>query len=249
MQAYVSGLGRKIVGANSLNGNPYNYSFQVVETPQVNAFALPAGPVFITAPLLAMCDTESELAGVIGHEVGHIQARHTAERIHREERRKGKSISYLLGGGLLGGALGFGLGKLICAPKDRACLAKTTQLGAVAGAGGAALISKFGFMAHSREDELEADRVGFRTAVKAGYSKDHVGNFYEKLLKMEQSRGSSKKGAFSSFTDALSTHPPSVQRVAQVKQMARESIGLGRGKVSSSQFDRIRRRAVNIVTK
>lgn len=247
MQSYVSGLGKRIVRANGLASNPYTYNFQVVATPQINAFALPAGPIFVTAPLLAMCDTESELAGVIGHEIGHIQSRHTAERIYREERSKGKTVAYLLGGGLIGGVLGYGLGKLICAPRDRECMAKTTQLGAVAGAGGATLISKFGFMAHSREDELEADRIGFKTAVKAGFSKDHVGNFYEKLLEMEQQRGGSK-GGVASFTDALSTHPPSRQRVSQVKQMARDTRGLGRGEVSSSLFDRVRRKAVELTT-
>lgn len=246
MQSYISKLGNRVVAANGLGGNPYNYSFRIVETGQINAFALPAGPVFITTPLLAMCDTESELAGVIGHEIGHIKSRHTAERIYRQERSKGKSIAYLLGGGVLGGVLGYGLGKLICARNDRACIAKTTQLGAVAGAGGASLIAKFGFMAHSREDELEADRVGFRTAVKAGFSKNHVGNFYEKLLEMEQSRGG--QGKANSFADALSTHPPSVQRVQQVKKMAKDSTGFGRGRVSSSSFDRVREKAVRIVT-
>ena len=136
---------------------------------------------------------------------------------------------------------------MICAPKDRACLAKTTQLGATAGAGGGYLISKFGFMAHSREDELEADRVGFRTAVRAGFSKNHVGNFYEKLLEMDQAKKSSK-GNLAFFSDALSTHPPSVQRVQQVKQMVNESVGFGRGRVSSRAFDRVRLRAVDIVT-
>lgn len=247
MQRYISSLGQKVTSANGLNGNPYNYSFQVVETDQINAFALPAGPVFITTPLLAMCDTESELAGVIGHEIGHIKARHTAERIHREESSKGRSVGFLLGGGLLGGVLGFGLGRLICAPRDRSCLAKTTQLGAAAGAGGALLISKFGFMAHSREDELEADRVGFKTAVQAGFSKNHVGKFYEKLFEMDQQKKSGR-GIVSSFSDALSTHPPSLQRVRQVEQMASETIGLGRGQVSSSAFDRVRMRAVDIVT-
>lgn len=247
MQRYLSNLGNRIVAANGLGGNPYNYTFQVVETPQINAFALPAGPVFVTAPLLAICDTEAELAGVIGHEIGHIKARHTAERIYREESTKGKTIAYLLGGGVLGGVLGYGLGKLICAPRDRKCIAETTQLGVAAGAGGATLISKFGFMAHSREDELEADRVGFRTAVKAGFSKNYVGNFYEKLLEMESSR-KDQGGVASSFTDALSTHPPSRQRVSQVKQMARETLGIGRGSVSSPSFDRMRRRAVELVT-
>jgi predicted Zn-dependent protease len=246
-QRYISNLGSRITNVNGLNGNPYNYSFQVVETEQINAFALPAGPIFITTPLLALCDTEAELAGVIGHEIGHIKARHTAERIYREERRKGKSVGFLVGGGVIGGILGFGLGRIICAPQDRSCLARTTSLGAAAGAGGAALISKFGFMAHSREDELEADRIGFKTAVQAGYSKNHVGRFYEKLLEMDQQKKSGR-GITSSFSDALSTHPPSLQRVRQVNQMSTEAIGFGRGTVSSSDFDRVRMKAVNIVT-
>jgi len=247
MQRYISDLGGRVTSANNLNGNPYNYSFQVVDTEQINAFALPAGPVFITTPLIALCDTEAELAGVIGHEIGHIKARHTAERIYREENRKGRSVGYLIGGGVVGGLIGFGLGRLICSPRDRSCLARTTQLGAAAGAGGAMLISKFGFMAHSREDELEADRVGFKTSVQAGFSKDHVGRFYEKLLEMDQ-KEKSGRGITSSFSDALSTHPPSLQRVTQVKQMSTETVGFGRGTVSSNAFDRIRMKAVDIVT-
>jgi len=247
VQRYVSNLGHRITNVNGLSGNPYNYSFQVVETEQINAFALPAGPVFITTPLLALCDTEAELAGVIGHEIGHIKARHTAERIYREENRKGKSIGFMAGGGVLGGVIGFGLGKLICAPRDRSCLARTTSLGAAAGVGGAALISKFGFMAHSREDELEADRVGFKTAVQAGFSKNHVGDFYEKLFEMDQQKKSGR-GVLSSFNDALSTHPPSLQRVRQVDEMTREAVGFGRGTVSSASFDRVRMKAVDIVT-
>jgi len=239
IQRYVSSLGQKVVSANGLSGGPYQYSFQAVQTPQVNAFALPAGPVFLTAPLIAMADSEAELVGVIGHEVGHIQARHTAERIHQQEKSKGKTIATLLGGGILGGLLGYGVSKMICAKNDRECRNKALQLGAAAGAAGGALISKYGFMANSREDELEADRIGFKTSVKAGYSKDHVGNFYEKLLMMEEQSGA-KKGGLTSFTDALSTHPPSKQRVQQMRTMARETTGIGRGKVSSPTFDRIK---------
>lgn len=246
LQNYVSDLGNKIVKANNLSGAPYNYSFQVVETEQINAFALPAGPIFVTTPLLAMCESEAELAGVIGHEVGHIKSRHTAERIYKQEKAKDKSIAYLLGGGVVGGVLGYGLSRLICSPSDTACVQRTVQLGAVAGAGGGALISKFGFMANSREDELEADRIGFKSSVKAGYDKNYVGKFYSRLFEMEQQK-SPNKGLFSSFTDALSTHPPSRERVIQMNQMARES-SFNQGRVNSDVFDKARYRAVEIVT-
>ena len=241
IQSYISGLGQRIVAANGLGAGPYRYTFQVVETSQVNAFALPAGPIFVTTPLIAMADTEAELVGVVGHEVGHIKARHTAERIYKMERSKNKTIATLLGGGILGGVLGYGVGKLICASNDRRCKKKALQLGVAAGAAGGALISKYGFMAHSREDELEADRIGFKTSVKAGYSKEHVGDFYEKLLAMEE-QSKHKTGIMSSLTDALSTHPPSRQRVQQMNAMVRETVGVGRGRVSSSDFDRIKAR-------
>ena len=94
--------------------------------------------------------------------------------------------------------------------------------GAAAGASGGLLIQKYKFMANSREDEMEADRIGFRTAVRAGYSQDHVGSFYAKLLKMEEARQGSGTSILQSFADALSTHPPSRERVAQMGQLAAE---------------------------
>jgi predicted Zn-dependent protease len=78
LQKYIAGVGQKIVKANKLDGQPYHYTFTVVDVEDVNAFALPAGQVFVTAPLIAMASNEAELAGVVSHEIGHIMARHTA---------------------------------------------------------------------------------------------------------------------------------------------------------------------------
>ena len=86
----------------------------------------------------------------------------------------------------LGGAAGFGLGRMLCRKDDRDCLMRIAKYGALAGGAGGMLISKFGFMANSREDEMEADRIGFNIAYKAGYHKDYVGKFYERLLQMEK---------------------------------------------------------------
>jgi len=243
LQRYIQTLGRRIVQANALEGNPYNYSFTVVDVGYVNAFALPAGTIFVTTPLLAMAETEAELAGVVGHEIGHVKARHAAERIDKAKREQGKSLLYTLGGGLLGGAAGFGLGKLICPPQDKKCLQTATAAGAAVGAGGTLLIQKYQFMANSREDELEADRVGFRTAVRAGFSKDHVGGFYAKLLKLEEDRKQKGAPILQSLADALSTHPPSRERVQQMQQLAGEQKPLGPSVISSPGFERVRRRA------
>ena len=244
VQSYVSSLGKSIAQSNGLEGNPYRYSFTAVSTPMVNAFALPAGTIFVTVPLIAMADTEAELAGVIGHEIGHVKARHAAERMEQQRRDKGKNIFMTLGGAILGGAAGFGLGKFLCAPKDNECLARAAAIGAAAGAGGSLLIQKFSYMANSREDEMEADRIGFRTSVKSGYSKRHVGDFFEKLQKMEEQRQKSGAPFLKSVTDAMSTHPPSNERVLQMKRMESETVQTA-GITSSKDFDRIKKWAEN----
>ena len=120
-------------------------------------------------------------------------------------------------------------------------MARAAKYGAMAGAGGGLLIQKYKFMANSREDEMEADRIGFRTSVKAGFHKDHVGRFYNKLLAMEQK---SKQGGsiLSGFADAMSTHPPSRERVQQMQSMAAENSGRN-GQISSKQFELYRGKA------
>ncbi len=243
LQTYVASLGNRLVRANGLAGNPYDYSFTVVDVNYVNAFALPAGTIMVTAPLIAMADTEAELIGVIGHEVGHVKARHTAERMFVAKKEQSKSWKYAAGGGLLGGLLGFGIGKLACPPKDKKCLTRAAAYGAAAGAGGGLLIQKFAFMANSREDEMEADRIGFRTAVNTGYSKDHVGSFYAKLLAMEKQRKAKGSNVFGAFTDAMSTHPPSQERVNQMAAMAAEAPRKRNAKVSSREFDMAKAKA------
>lgn len=243
MQGYISRLGLDLVQKNNLNGKPYSYSFTVVDVPYVNAFALPAGTVFVTAPLIAMADSEAELMGVIGHEVGHIQARHSAERMYQAKNAQKKTLWYVLGGGVLGGALGYGVGKLVCPPKDRRCLQRSAELGAITGSGGGLLIQKYSFMAHSREDEMEADRIGFRTAYRSGYDKDSIGLFYTKLLKMEESSKKQGTPLLASVADAMSTHPPSRNRVSQMREMASQVQNLPGSKVSSGEFESIRRSA------
>lgn len=240
LQGYISNLGRKIVAANSLEGNPYNYTFTAVDVGYVNAFALPAGTIFVTAPLIAMADSEAELAGVIGHEVGHVKARHTAQRMDAARKAESKSWMYALGGGVIGGALGYGLGKMLCKQGDDECMQKATTYGAAAGAGGGMLVQKYAFMANSREDEMEADRIGFRTAVNAGYDKDQVGLFYTRLLKMEEQNKGKQDPLMASLADAMSTHPPSRDRVAQMNEMANSQAKNSRAIVSTPEFDRIR---------
>lgn len=237
-QLYLRNLGNKIVQKNNLTNNPYQYEFYLVDAKAVNAFALPAGKIFVTTPLLAMAQTEAELAGVIGHEIGHVKARHTAERIDYAQKEQGKSWMYALGGTLGGAALGYGLSKLVCKPKDKECVERIAKYGAMAGAAGGLLIQKYGFMANSQEDEMEADRIGFRTSVIAGYHKDYVGGFYTKLLAMEKKSQKNQNQALASLADAMSTHPPSEKRVEQMNKMARKENTKKNSLISTKAFER-----------
>lgn len=240
-QKYLKDLGQKIVHDNQLHNKPYSYNFTVVKSDMVNAFALPAGEVFVTTPLIAMTDSEAELAGVVGHEIGHIKARHTAERIDKAEREKNKNLLFGLAGAVIGGAAGFGLSKLVCDDHDKECVRRITQYGALAGGAGALLIQKFAFMAHSREDEMEADRIGFKTSLAAGYHPQHIGRFYNKLQQMEEAHQKGQGQLLAPITDALSTHPPSRERVAQMQQLARE-FSSQKGKVSGAEYDKVKKR-------
>ncbi len=245
LQNYVSNLGMKIVRANNLEGNPYHYEFTVVDVAAVNAFAMPAGKIFVTAPLIAMASNEAELAGVISHEIGHVVARHAAERMYAMEKAENKTWLLAGGGGIVGAAAGFGLGMLLCGDGDAACMARAALIGGALGAGGGLLVQKYTFLVNSREDEMEADRIGFRYAVGAGYDKDQVGKFYEKLLETEKKAGKGDSTVLSSLADAMSTHPPSEERVKQMNELAMNSPAK-KGLVSTVDFNRAKQAAAGL---
>jgi len=84
---------------------------------------------------------------------------------------------------------------------------------------------------------MEADRIGFRYAVAAGYDKDQVGIFYEKLLNMEKQAGKGGAGISRSLSDAFSTHPPSEERVRQMKDLAAETVQ-AKAVINTPAFDK-----------
>lgn len=138
LQAYVERVGRRLAAESERPNLPW--TFQVVDDPTPNAFALPGGPVFITRGLLDLMDSEAELASVLGHEIGHITARHSVTQISRAQLAQ----------------LGLGLG-MIFVPEIR-------QFGDLAGAGLNLLMLKY-----SRDAERQADQLGFRYARQEGY--------------------------------------------------------------------------------
>lgn len=245
LQSYITRLGQKLVAANKLNGNPYHYNFTVVESNQINAFALPAGETFITIPIIAMADSEAEIAGVIGHEIGHVVARHTAERMEAAKGEQKKMIGFGALGAVLGAGAGYFASSKLCKDGDSACKLKYTGYGGAGGAAVGVMAQKYGFMKNSQEDELESDRIGFRYAVVAGYNKDKVGDFYSKLYALEKESKKGQNAAMSFISDAMSSHPPSKSRVDQAAEMRGSASSQG-GIDSGAEFARMKKIAQDI---
>lgn len=154
MRDYVTEIGNKMV-AQSARKN-LRYEFYALESPEVNAFAAPGGFIFVTTGALRLMTNEAQLAGVIGHEVGHVVKRHSIEGIKKA----------MIAQGVASATLGNDSSKL-------------TQLGANIAAN---LILK-GF---DRDQELEADTLGAQYAYTAGYDPRELGAFLDALRKTSE---------------------------------------------------------------
>jgi predicted Zn-dependent protease len=140
LQNYVNEIGQKLARASHRSG--LQYQFTVVDSPQINAFALPGGYIYITRGILAFLNSEAELAAVLGHELGHVTARHSVQQLSA-------ATAAQVGSSLL----------QIFVPETRGGLGDT----AINLLGGA-LLSGYG-----REHELEADRLGAEYLARTGY--------------------------------------------------------------------------------
>jgi beta-barrel assembly-enhancing protease len=139
-RALVQRIGAKLARESVAAKSPYRFAFYVLADKRtINAFALPGGPVFITEGLLGLRKSEAEVAAVLGHEIGHVIARHSSERLAKEQ----------LTSGLIGAAV-VGTGDY-----------STAQIGQLVGG----MIN----MRYGREDELESDALGIRVMAEAGY--------------------------------------------------------------------------------
>ena len=146
LQAEIDRIGQELVQSSDASQTDYPFEFHLLaDTQTVNAFALPGGQIFITRALLNLLETEGEVAGVLGHEIGHVVGRHSAEQIAKSQLIQG-----------LAGAAGVGLYD----PENpqSASAAQMTQLV------GAMITMKYG-----RDDELQSDRLGVRFMADSGY--------------------------------------------------------------------------------
>ncbi len=161
LQRYLHGLGARLAATSERPGLPWN--FEVVDDPEVNAFAAPGGKIFVTRGLLPYLGSEAELAGVVGHEIGHVTARHTARQITRQE---------ILGAGLLAGS----------------ALSK----GVASAAGGIQQGLGLLFLSYSRGDEAQADELGFRYMRRANYDAREMPNVFAALGRVGELSGGGK---------------------------------------------------------
>jgi len=145
-QQLVERVGQLVAAQSDAAKTPYRYEFHLLRDPEtINAFALPGGQIFITVGLLKHLKTQGQLAGVLGHEVSHVVARHSAEQIAKQKLTQGLS----------------GAAAIAAYDPNNPASRNSAQVAAMIGG----LVNmKFG-----RSDELEADRYGVRFMAQAGY--------------------------------------------------------------------------------
>jgi Zn-dependent protease with chaperone function len=157
---YINDLGQSLVQKSSRQ--TIAYSFKVVDSPEINAFALPGGFIYLNRGLIEAAESQNELAGVLGHEIGHVVARHGADQAARAGLVQ-------TGLGVLGGLLGRGTAASI-------------------GQTAAQMVAKGVFMKFSREAERQADQLGARMLYDASLQPRGMVSFFEKLASLQTSQ-------------------------------------------------------------
>ncbi|MBC7951204.1 MAG: M48 family metalloprotease [Rhodospirillaceae bacterium] len=184
--AYVAGIGHRLVKVCETPAAQFR--FTVLNSPIVNAMALPGGYIYVTRGLLALTGNEAEIAGVVGHEIGHVLARHTAERVSQAQATN-----------VLSGVLGV-IGAVAGIP----------GVGDVAQMGAGAYLQSF-----SRDQETEADHLGLRYLSRAGWHPHAMVSMLERLR--DQARLEALMAGRSPDSvdkmDFMASHPRTIDRV------------------------------------
>ncbi len=192
LNTYVRAIGARIASASPRTD--VEYRFHIVDMPEANAFALPGGYIYVSRGILALVNSEDELANVIAHEVAHVAARHSAQR---ETRAAGVGLLAVLG-------------TIAAAVAGGAEAAETVgQLGQIAGAG---LIASY-----SRDQERQADAVGQALAAQQGWDPGAMATFLRSLERDVALRH--EGGRNPSFFDS---HPSTPERIRNTAARARE---------------------------
>jgi len=167
--AYLAQIGRRL--ASHAEGERYPYTFSIADYREINAFALPGGPVWVNRGGIQAAGTESQLAGILAHEIAHISQRHTAAQLSSEMVT---SLGLSLFGALLGNAGGAGAANIA-----------------------ARYVASGAFLKFSRDDEQEADRVGVGIMRRAGWDPHGMIELMESIREQEKRDPSSVEIFFS----------------------------------------------------
>ncbi|WP_340150981.1 M48 family metalloprotease [uncultured Sneathiella sp.] len=191
LNEYILDIGLRLAFVSEMRDLPWR--FTILNSPVVNAFALPGGYVYITRGLLALATNEAEVAGVLAHEIGHVTARHGAAR---QSRATGIGLLGALAGVLTGSSIVQELGQ---------------QLGGLYVA------------SYSREQEYEADQLGVRYLGKAGYPREAMADFLVRMQAqteyMAALTGNSGGGSF----DFFASHPQTGDRIERAATSATQN--------------------------
>lgn len=187
---YVAGVGKRL--AYQAQDGDHRFHFFVVKDPSINAFALPGGYIGVHTGLIEATGNESELAGVLAHEVAHVTQQHISRRIQAMRGTGIMSMAMLVGALLVGGLLGGG-GDVVP--------------GALMASQGMAAQQRINF---TRAHEHEADRIGIGTLHAAGFDPRGLPSFFETMARKE-SPGST------AVPEILRTHPVSLNRIAEAR--------------------------------
>ena len=189
LMTYVDTIGRRLIV--NIGETPYYFKFRVIDQAEPNAFATPGGYIFVSRGMMALINTEDELAGVLAHEISHVTLRH-----HARQSQRGVLPGVLaLPGRAVRAVVGEDIGNIINAPIEAA---------------GQAYLSSY-----SRAQETEADRVGIRLAAKAGYDPNALGTVLRNLARTTALL-SGRSHQFSFFD----SHPTMPNRIGDIEREA-----------------------------
>lgn len=214
---FVDQLGRELV---SFSDQPAEeWTFTVLDTPVVNAFAVPGGYIYVTRGLLALANDEAELAAVLAHEIGHVTADHLGDR----DAAGGDALRNGLLGALVGGLLSGGEDRLGNAIKS-------------------GVMATIGFMGEfSQQQELEADKLGIEVLIDAGYDPFAAADFLESLAAQHELESLISGREYSpNSVEFFSSHPADANRVRDaVREAGRAGVTDHRSRDQSEYFDLI----------
>ncbi len=206
---YVNRIGQNIAVQSGLSRSPSDFTVTLLNSPVNNAFAIPGGYVYVTRQLMALMNDEAELAGVLGHEVGHVAAQHSKKRQSAAQRNA------ILG--VLGAVLGSAIGD---------------NGGLLGGLGGllqnnSMQVAQLATLGFSRSQELQADQLGVQYLRSAGYDPMALSTMLTSLANQTSLDARLSGGDARALPEWASTHPDPASRVRNAQTLASRVGGTG----------------------